>query len=47
MAQAMPDGIGGQNEAARARLHMMTTFLNLLQTQDFGRVLDQFAALSR
>jgi hypothetical protein len=34
------------NEAARTQLHMMTVFLNLWQTQDFGRVLDQFLSLS-
>ena len=31
-----------KNETARAQLHLMTTFLNLWQTRDFGRVLDRF-----
>ena len=30
------------NETARAQLQLMTAFLNLWQTRDFGRVLDQF-----
>ncbi len=30
------------NETARVQLHMMTTVLNLWQTEDFGVVLDQF-----
>ncbi|CAN7202394.1 hypothetical protein LJR225_000663 [Phenylobacterium sp. LjRoot225] len=30
------------NETARTQLHMLTNFLNLWQTQDFGRMLDRF-----
>ena len=30
------------NEAARAQLQMMTNFLNLWETKDFGRILDEF-----
>lgn len=33
-----------QDELARAQLHLMTTFLNLWQTQDFGAALDRFLA---
>jgi hypothetical protein len=29
------------NEAARVRLHMMTTFLHLWDTQDFGNLLSR------
>jgi hypothetical protein len=32
------------NEAARTQLQMLTTFLNLWETQDFGGVLDEFLA---
>jgi len=32
------------NETARVQLHMMTTVLNLWQTQDFGKLLDRFLA---
>jgi hypothetical protein len=35
------------DEAIRTRLHMLTTFLNLWQTQDFGKVLDQFLERTR
>jgi hypothetical protein len=34
------------NEHARTQLHMATSFLNLWETQDFGRVLDRFLAAS-
>jgi len=30
------------NETARTQLHMLTNFLNLWETQDFGRILDHF-----
>jgi len=35
------------NEHARTQLHMVTSFLNLWETQDFGRVLDRFLARAR
>lgn len=35
-----------QNEVARTQLHMMTNFLNLWRTRDFGASLDRFLARS-
>jgi hypothetical protein len=35
------------NETARVQLHMMTTVLNLWQTQDFGKILHQFLGRTR
>jgi hypothetical protein len=35
------------NETARVQLHMMTTVLNLWQTQDFGKILQQFLGRTR
>ena len=35
------------NETARAQLHMMTNFLHLWETRDFGGVLDEFLRLTQ
>ena len=35
------------NETARDQLHMMTNFLHLWETRDFGSVLDEFLRATR